>query len=252
VHSAAAERPVLAFPKEVLDPPPDVIIHMTLIGAQDARAVVDAFRGRARRLVAVSSGDVYRAYGRFTGLEPGPIEAGLLSEASPLRSVLFPYRSQAQSPDDWLYSYEKILVERAVLSDARLESAVLRLPKVYGPGGNATLATVYEASHRPHWRWTHGYVENVAAAIVAAALHPAAAGQVYNVGEANTPTVAERLRSLPASPAAPARMNGNFVQDIAYDTGLIRRDLGYEEPIPYQEGLQRTLASLTPRSPAST
>ena len=76
VHSPAAQRPVLGFQKEVLEPAPEVIIHMTLIGAQDAQAVVDAFRGRSRRLVAVSSGDVYRAYGRFTGLEPGPTEAG--------------------------------------------------------------------------------------------------------------------------------------------------------------------------------
>jgi nucleoside-diphosphate-sugar epimerase len=246
VHNTAAARPVLEFPNELLEPPPEVIIHMTLIGAQDGQSVVDTFCRRSRRLVAVSSGDVYRAYARFTGLEPGPIEAGLLTEASPLRSVLFPYRSQAQSPDDWLYSYEKILVERAVLSEGRLESVVLRLPKVYGPGGNANLATVYEASHHPHWRWTHGYVENVASAIATAALHPAAAGQIYNVGESHTPTVAERLRSLPPSPAAPAQMNGDFAQDIAYDTSRIRRDLDYEEPISYQEGLHRTLASRTP------
>ena len=41
-------------------------------------------------------------------------------------------------------------------------------------------------------------------------------------------------------------MNGNFAQDIAYDTSWIRRDLDYEEPITYQEGLRRTLASLAP------
>ena len=202
VHSPAAQRPVLGFQKEVLEPAPEVIIHMTLIGAQDAQAVVDAaFRGRSRRLVAVSSGDD---------------------------------------------SYEKILVERAVVSEAGLESVVLRLPKVYGPGGNASLTTVYEASHYPYWRWTHGYVENVAAAIALAALHPGAAGQVYNVGEPYTPTIAERLRSLPPSPVPSAQMNGNFAQDIAYDTSWIRRDLDYEEPITYQEGLRRTLASLAP------
>ena len=34
-------------------------------------AMVDVFRGVARRLVMVSSCDVYRAYGRLTGSEPG-------------------------------------------------------------------------------------------------------------------------------------------------------------------------------------
>jgi nucleoside-diphosphate-sugar epimerase len=79
------------------------------------------------------------------------------------------------------YFYEKILVERHVLEQAQLPGTVLRLPKVYGPGGNANLATIYGYRDRLGWRWTHGYVENVAAAIALAALHPAAANRVYNL-----------------------------------------------------------------------
>ena len=44
-------------------------------------------------------------------------------------------------------------------------------------------------------------------------------------------------------------MSGNFSQDIAYDTGRIRQDLGYEEPVPHFEGLRRTLGSLKFRPP---
>jgi nucleoside-diphosphate-sugar epimerase len=158
--------------------------------------------------------------------------------------VLFPYRRDAQSRDDWLYHYEKILVERAVMSEPQLEAVVLRLPKVYGPNDNAALATVYDARDHPEWRWTHGYVENIAAAIVLAAVHPGAAGQIYNVGERDTPTVGARLRDLPPSAAPSAAMSGNFSQDIAYDTSRIRQELGYEEPVPYSEGLRRTMVSL--------
>ena len=71
IHDTAAATPVLSFPASVLDLPVDVVIHMTPMGERDARAAVDTFRGRAARMVALSSGDVYRAYGRFTGLEPG-------------------------------------------------------------------------------------------------------------------------------------------------------------------------------------
>ncbi|HEY2906528.1 MAG TPA: NAD-dependent epimerase/dehydratase family protein [Vicinamibacterales bacterium] len=247
VHDAAASMPVLAFPDEVLRPVPDVVIHMVPLGERDARAAVDVFGGRARRLVAVSSGDVYRAYGRFTGLEPGPVEPGPLHETSPLRTVLYPYRKDAKSADDWLYSYEKIWVERVVLGDASVEGVVLRLPKVYGPGGNADFATVRGFRHQPQWRWTHGYVENVAAAIVLAAVHESPASRVYNVGEEHTPALGERLQDLgdevrAHAPGISSVMN--FAQNIVYDTSRIRRELGYVEPVPYLEGVQRTLSSL--------
>ena len=245
VHSPAARKPVLQFVAAIYESRPAAVIHMTLVGEQDARAAVDAFRGHVGRLVAISSGDVYRAYGRFTGLEPGPPEPGLLGEASPLRTTLFPYRSNAPSADHWLYAYEKILVEQVVMSDTRIEPVVLRLPKVYGPGGNASLDTVYGASAHPEWRWTHGYVENVAAAIVLATVHPGAAGRIYNVGEAETPTVGARLRDLPRRVTPVTPISGNFAHHIAYDTSPIRTELGYEEPVPYHEGLRRTLASVS-------
>jgi nucleoside-diphosphate-sugar epimerase len=243
IHDTAAATPVLSFPANVLDLPVDVVIHMTPMGERDARAAVDTFRGRAARMVALSSGDVYRAYGRFTGLEPGPIDEGPLTESSPLRTVLYPYRQLAKSPDDWVYSYEKILVERAVLAEPDLPCVVLRLPKVYGPGDNADLATMYSFRDHPYWRWTHGYVENVADAVVLAACHPAAGG-VYNVGEKYTPTISERLAQLPlSSSVAPSAMPANFDQDIVYDTDRIRRELDYAEPVGYDEGLRRTLGN---------
>jgi nucleoside-diphosphate-sugar epimerase len=242
VHSPAAALPVELFPAEVLELAPDVVIHMIPMGERDGRALVDTFRGQTGRVVALSSGDVYQAYGRFIGLEPGPPVGGLLTESSPLRTVLYPYRKQAHSADHWIYSYEKILMEQIVLSEPLLPAIVLRLPKVYGPGENADLSTVYGFRHQPKWRWTHGYVENVAHAIVLAALHPAAAG-IYNVGEEDTPTVAERLANLPPSSVPDAAMPLNFEHHIAYDTSRIRRDLGYKEPVEYAEGLRRTLAA---------
>jgi len=55
-----------------------------------ARLVVNAIRGVAERLVTVSSMDVYRAYGRIHGTEPGPLEPLPLGEEARLREHLYP------------------------------------------------------------------------------------------------------------------------------------------------------------------
>ncbi|MGA2886492.1 MAG: NAD-dependent epimerase/dehydratase family protein [Terracidiphilus sp.] len=234
--------PIQIFPTELFDFAPEVVIHTVAMGSVDAQAAVQAFAGRARRMVLLSSGDVYRAYGRFTKMESGPVDAGLLSEDAPLRTELFPYRGQAASHEALQYWYEKILAERAVLSDPALPGTILRLPKVHGPGGNEDLATIYRYRDHPDWRWTHGFVENVAAAIVLAATHPSAEGRIYNVGEAYTPTIAERLASLPSSDIQPDQdTHFDFRQNMAYNTTQIRNELGYQEMISEEEGFLRTL-----------
>ena len=234
--------PIQKFPKELFDFGPDVVIHTMAMGAVDAQAAMKVFAGHAGRLVLLSSGDVYRAYGRFAKIEPGPIDEGLLHEDSPVRTALFPYRAQASSHEALEHWYEKILAERAILSDRNLPGTVLRLPKVYGPGGNEDLATIYRFRNHPDWRWTHGYVENVAAAVALAATHPLAAGRTYNVGEAYTPTIAERLAGLPPSTMEPdLNSQFDFTQNIAYDTSRIRIELGYREMVSEEEGFLRTL-----------
>jgi len=244
ITDSRSVMPIQRFPPKLFEFKPDVVILTVAMGAVDARAAVEAFAGRAGRIVLLSSGDVYLAYGRFTGTEPGPIDKGLLTEDAPLRSVLFPYRHKASSPEALEYWYEKILAERAVLNAPDLPGTVLRLPKVYGPGGNEDLATVYRYRHHPNWRWTHGFVENVAAAVELAAIHPVAGGRIYNVGEAYTPTTAERLAWLPPSTIEPDLSSQfDFAQDIAYDTSRIRVELGYCEIVPEKEGLLRTLRS---------
>ncbi len=71
IHAAEAAIPVRKFPPDLFSPPPDVVIHMIAMGEEDSRAALEAFRGRTGRIVWLSSGDVYLAYGRFTGLGTG-------------------------------------------------------------------------------------------------------------------------------------------------------------------------------------
>jgi len=82
----------------------DVVVDMIAFTEKDAVDLVETFGGLARRLVVISSADVYRAYGRFLDSESGPIEPTPLTEDSPLRARLFPYRQQAHGPDDFLYT----------------------------------------------------------------------------------------------------------------------------------------------------
>lgn len=225
-----ASIPIRRLPPEVARFEADVVIHMVPMGREDAQAAVAAFAGRVGRLVMVSSCDVYLAYGRFRKSEPGEPVSTPLTEQSPLRAVLYPYRTPDTLSDAYEYDYEKILMETTVRGRTDLPSVILRLPKVYGREDNADLATVYGAAKFPGWRWTHGYVENVAHAITLGAVHPRAGNNVFNVGEASTPTVAERIANLPPRPPSVKDFTGyDFRQDMSVDTSRIRSELGYQE-----------------------
>lgn len=266
IHSPRAAIPVLHFPSSLSDPPPDVVLHMFPVGEDDARAAIARFVGVARRIVAISSGDVYRAYGRLLGTEAGPPQPVPIAENAPLRGTLFPYRHTAAGPADWTYHYEKILVERAVLAGP-LPATVLRLPAVYGPGDpyrrlrpyikrmddrrSAILLETAQAA----WRWSHGYVENVAQAIALAVADERAAGKVYNIGEVTVPTMAERIHRIgeiagwggEVVPCNADRLPPHLrtpyqpQQDLVVDTRKVRSELGFHDPLSYDEGLRRTI-----------
>jgi nucleoside-diphosphate-sugar epimerase len=239
---------------------------------QDAQEVMSVFSGIAHRVVAISSQDVYRAFGLVNGKESGPVDALPLTEESPLRENLYPYRGETpRSQDDpirWQDDYDKILVERVVMSDENLPGTILRLPMVYGPGDYQHRLFSYLKrmdDNRPailldeveaRWRWTHGYVENVAGAIALAVTNERAAGHIYNVGEPLTFTMAEwvgkigqaagwqgRIVLVPRGRLPePLRWGINAEQDIVVDSTRIREELGYEEPVDLDEALRRAVA----------
>ena len=240
IRDRRARIPITSIPAELRAYAPEVVVHMIAMGQRDAEAARDAFVDVVGRVVVLSSGDVYRAYGIFKGIEDGPLESLPLSESSPLRSTMYPYRTSDRPSTVLEYYYDKVLVEQAIAANPRLPATILRLPKVYGQGDNANLGTVFGFRAHPEWRWTHGFVENVALAIVLAVESESASGRIYNVGEEITPTMAERMRYLPGTPNAPiVEQPGNFAQSIVYDTSAIRRELGYCEEIPEREAMRK-------------
>jgi nucleoside-diphosphate-sugar epimerase len=242
---------------------PDVVVDMIPFTEADALSVVATFRGVAERLVAISSGDVYRAYGVFTRLEQAPLERVPLTEDSPLRQVLFPYRAGAKPGDD-KYHYEKILVERVVLGATGLPATVLRLPMVYGPGDDQHRLAPYlrrMVDGRPailldegmaRWRCLRGYVEDVAEAIALAVTDPRAAGRVYNVAEPMAHTEAEwvaRIAEVAAwgggivtAPRGRLPVSFHTDQDLVTDSRRIRAEVGYREVVAPDEALRQTVA----------
>jgi nucleoside-diphosphate-sugar epimerase len=247
---------------------PQVVIDMIAFTEQEAFAAVQAFRRIAQRLVVLSSMDVYRAYDRLRQADPGPPEQMPLKEDAPLRQILYPYRLQAKGEEDFGYHYEKILVERVVLGQPDLPGTVLRLPCVYGPGDylHRTLeylkrmddgrSTILLGELRANWRWTRGYVENVAAAIALAATDARAAGQIYNVGEREAATEAEWVRRIGQAAGwtgdvrtasderlpTHLRLPYDWTQNLVGDTSKLRQELGYKEPVSLGEALARTVA----------
>jgi nucleoside-diphosphate-sugar epimerase len=257
----------LAYPpRELFDPAPEVVVHMWAMTEEDAESFVDTFRVTSARVIAVSSGDVYRAYGRLQGLESGPPDPMPLTEDAPLRESRYPYRSHTADQNHWMARYDKILVERILLNQTELPATILRFPAVLGRNEHRRFRRWLQPMLRGDaelrvqddwaaWHWTHGFAEDVAEAVVLAVDNPAAAGRIYNVGERRTPTMAERLSEfarvagwrgriikVPATDLPETdRMSQNFAHHLAYDTTRIRSELGYKEIVPRERSLECTL-----------
>ena len=67
---------------------PDVVVDLILSSGTQARELMRLFRGATKRVVALSSCDVYRACGVLHGSEAGPLEPVPLTESSALRTKL--------------------------------------------------------------------------------------------------------------------------------------------------------------------
>lgn len=252
---------------------PEVVIDLILSSRRQAAELMETVRGIARRVVAISSEDVYRACGILHGFETGPLQPVPLTEESELRTKRDVYPpaaiQQLKQVFGWLDDeYDKIPVEETVLGDSETPGTVLRLPMIYGPGDRLHRFGPYLKrmdDKRPaillqqdvaRWRSPRGYVENVAAAIALAAVDERAAGRIYNVAEPESFSEEEWVRKIAGYVGWPGsilalpkdempehlRMNYRCEQDWSVSSERIRRELGYAEPIPENAAFERTIA----------
>ncbi len=109
---------------------------------------------------------------------------------------------------------------------------------------------------RAQWRWTRGYVENVAAAVALAVTNSQAAGGIYNVGDKEAfrefdwvERIGETLgwkgtiKVIPrASLPEHLMLPYDWRHHLVADTTRIRKELSYSESVPLGEALRRTVA----------
>jgi nucleoside-diphosphate-sugar epimerase len=262
-----------ASAREFDDLRPDVVVDVIAFTEEQAKGLMRAFSGVARRIVVLSSGDVYRANDLLFRRIPGTLDPTPLTESSPLRDRLYPYRGTPVPPIEGFSwdDYDKVLVERAVMSNAELPGTVLRLPMVYGPGDRGGQKRRFWAylkrmddgrqvilmdQQTARWRAPWGYVEDVAEAVRLAVENERAASEVYNVAEADgldlqgwvnemATVVGWRGRIAVVDEPCPAPSlprNLNLDQNLDMDTVKIRRDLGYQETLSRREALERNVA----------
>jgi nucleoside-diphosphate-sugar epimerase len=251
---------------------PDVVVDALAFTKAQAELLMNAFRGIANRVVVLSSGDVYRANDILFRRVEGPIESTPLTESSPLRERLYPYRGvpvPAAYGIDW-DDYDKILVERAVQGDRSLPATVLRLPMVYGPGDDDGRkrrfmsyakrmddgrAAILMDRRTARWMAPWGYVEDIAEAVRLCVENERSAGEIYNVGESDRLDMEGWVREVAASvewtgqvvivdePCPPPNLPRelNLDQHLDMNTTKIRENLGYKEIISRRRALETTL-----------
>jgi nucleoside-diphosphate-sugar epimerase len=249
----------------------DAVIDFIVSSERHAQALNETVRGLTRRVIALSSMDVYRAMGVLRKTEPGPLQEVPLTEESDLRT-----RPQ-YSPEEikglhailsWLdEDYEKIAVERALLGNQDPPATILRLPMIYGPGDyihrfyyllkrmdDQRPAIIY-SDDMAAWRTPRGYVENVADAVVLAATSERALGRIYNVCEEESFSELDWAKKIAAAmgwqgefvvlprASTPPHLQypGNAAQHLVASSQRIRQELGYKEAVPREEGIRRTI-----------
>ena len=231
---------------------PDVVLDMLAFTRDDAHMLMQVFKGITKRVVVPSSSDVYRAFGRLHGTEPGPVDPIPFSEESPLRESLSMHGEE----------YEKRWVEQVVMGDAQLPGTILRFPMIYGPhDGGRTFDVVKRIMDRRNvivldegaarWRWSRGFAENVGWATALAVMNERSAGRVYNVAEPEGLSYLEWTQRITRAAGWNGRIvvvpRGRFKDPTNYehhwvvDTTRIRAELGYMEVVHAQEAMRRTV-----------
>src|SRR6266536_2086099 len=238
---------------------PEAVVDTYAMTAADADAAL-AVVGDVRLLV-LSSMDVYRAYGSLlAGTETDPLP---LDETAPVREQRYPYRGHPRfGREEWAENYDKLDVEEAYL---RRAATICRLPMVYGERDYQQREEPIlrrTRAGRPHipsgagtFLWTRGYVRDIAAGVRLALESEACIGEVLNLGEHHTWSMALWARHVLEAAGASAelvrvpdvllpddlRLFASMPQHVLVSSAKARDLLGWEETDPH-EALAKTVA----------
>ncbi|MEM9158745.1 MAG: NAD-dependent epimerase/dehydratase family protein [Verrucomicrobiota bacterium] len=243
----------------------DLVIDMMANSMATSRPVFSFFEGRVDRLCMISSCDVYRCFEVIWKASLEPINNTVFEEESPLRNRLF-LRNLDYKGEDPNEMYDKIPVEAALQKMEDTSWTICRLPAVYGPGDwrfkNLARRIL---DQRTDWVigkleaafcFTHGFVENVARAVVLAATREEGRNEIFNIGELDTPSCIERYTAisrvldheLNVHVAEESKMPWikdkgpcNLAQQWVVSSQKIRDVLGFQETFSQEESYRRTM-----------
>jgi nucleoside-diphosphate-sugar epimerase len=255
-----AERRDLPHLRGALDEfGPEALVDACAMTAADAETALAALGDM--RLLVLSSMDVYRVWGSLlAGTETDPVP---VDETSAVREQRYPYRGHPRyGREEGVDDYDKLDVEEAYL---RRAATVCRLPVVYGERD-------YQRREEPVLRrvragrariptgagtflWTRGYVRDVAAGVRLALESEACIGEVLNLGEHRTWSMALWARHVLEAAGASAelvrvpdvllpddlRLFASMPQHVLVSSAKARDLLGWEETDPH-EALAKTVA----------
>ena len=173
----------------------DAVVDTCAYSRADAEALLLAAPS-PRRLVVLSSMDVYRAWGSL--LSNTVTDAVPLDEDAPVRPVRYPFRGRPAPPLHGVdpETYDKLDVEEVMLPAG---GVVLRLPIVYGPHDHLRREDLLLRRLRAGRKripfgagnllFSRGFVREIAAAVSAAVDSPDVRGVALNVCEKRAQTI---------------------------------------------------------------
>jgi nucleoside-diphosphate-sugar epimerase len=220
-HLHADRRDFAGLAGEIRAVAPDAVLDTLAMSRSDVDAVLPYLPDV--KLAVLSSADVYRAF----ELQESPTsEVPLpISEESPVRHGRYPYRGQGGRFED----YEKLDVEPAYLERG---GTVLRLGFIYGehdPQRREEFILRRVRAGRQRIPVGTGclllsrcYVGDVASAVLAALDTDAANGQIFNVVEPVSGTVADWVRQILAAAGHDAELVTVPDQAVPDDLDLTR------------------------------
>ncbi|MGV8953050.1 MAG: NAD-dependent epimerase/dehydratase family protein [Cypionkella sp.] len=249
------------------------VIDIFTLSLANTQPVLDAVGAIGGRYVMVSSTDVYANYEGLLKKGSPPIRQEPATEDSALRVMRFPYRGNPRRPQGvdaaLIEDYDKLPIEEAARADTRFDSVILRLPMIFGP---------HDKQHRFGWainaarsgrpilldaraaqsRNSYGYIDDMAEALVLAALHPSAPGRIYNAAQTQLRTARQWVERIidvmgmgadivEVGPEAKGLLveraeAANLDYPLTLDSSRIRAELGFAEILEERTALERTIA----------
>jgi nucleoside-diphosphate-sugar epimerase len=231
------------------------------------QVLIEAARGAGSRLIFVSSPSIYFDFTDRTDIDPDAAPA-----AKPVNG----------------YAESKRVAERLVQAAAQsgLDAAILRPRAIFGAGDTALMPRLLRAAGRGRLPLIDGgralldmsYVDNVADALIAAALHPAPLrGRAYNISNGEPIAVADLMRAVVTGlglkarlvpiafalayaaaaaleaaaclrPSRPEPVLTRYTVGVLAKTQTLsieraRRELGWTPRVALRDGIDRTLAA---------